>query len=56
MSAATGTYGCVVCGYVYDEKAGDPAHGIPPGTAWKDLPESWICPDCGAPKSDFERQ
>ena len=25
-------YVCTVCGYVYDEAAGDPEHGIAPGT------------------------
>ncbi|NBK25968.1 MAG: rubredoxin, partial [Spirochaetia bacterium] len=23
------------------------------GTAFEDLPEDWVCPLCGAPKSDF---
>lgn len=35
------------CGYVYDPRIGDPAHGIPPGTSFDDLPEDWICPECG---------
>lgn len=45
---------CVVCGYIYDEAAGDPEHGIAPGTRWEDIPDSWSCPDCGVAKSDFE--
>lgn len=45
---------CVVCAYVYDEAAGDPEHGIAPGTRWEDIPESWSCPDCGVAKADFE--
>ena len=32
-------YVCTVCGYVYDEAAGDPEHGIAPGTCWEDVPE-----------------
>ena len=48
-------YMCVVCGWVYDEAAGDPEHGIAPGTRWEDVPESWSCPDCGVAKADFER-
>ena len=56
MSVEAEVYACVVCGFVYDDAAGDPAHGIAPGTRWGDLPDSWICPDCGAPKSDFEPQ
>jgi rubredoxin len=45
---------CVNCGFVYEEAAGHPASGIAPGTAWADVPEDWLCPDCGAPKSSFE--
>jgi rubredoxin len=45
---------CVVCGWVYDEAAGDPEHGIVPGTRWEDVPESWSCPDCGVAKAEFE--
>lgn len=47
------TYECVTCGHLYSEAEGDPLRGIPPGTLWEDLPEDWICPDCGAAKSDF---
>jgi rubredoxin len=45
---------CVFCGFVYDEAAGAPEHGIPPGTRWEDVPEDWCCPDCGTDKSAFE--
>jgi len=45
---------CVLCGFVYDEAAGMPGDGIAPGTRWADVPESWLCPDCSASKSDFE--
>jgi rubredoxin len=44
----------MVCGFVYDEALGLPEGGIAPGTAWADIPATWICPDCGAAKSDFE--
>jgi rubredoxin len=47
---------CVVCQYVYDPEAGDPDHGIDPGTAFEDIPDSWVCPQCGVDKSMFERQ
>jgi rubredoxin len=47
-------YMCVICGFVYEEAKGVPDQGIAPGTLWKDVPENWTCPDCGAPKSDFE--
>jgi rubredoxin len=45
---------CTVCGFVYDEAEGIPEDGIAPGTAWEDIPDDWVCPDCGAPKEDFE--
>jgi len=45
---------CVVCGWIYDEEMGDPDSGLAPGTRWEDVPESWVCPDCGAGKEDFE--
>ena len=47
-------YMCVICGFVYDEAQGHPDGGIPPGTPWEDVPETWQCPDCGASKSEFE--
>jgi rubredoxin len=45
---------CVVCGFIYDEAAGLPDEGIAPGTAWADVPEDWLCPDCGVGKDEFE--
>lgn len=48
------TWLCVVCGWVYEEAKGLPAEGIPPGTAWEDIPTDWKCPDCGVGKEDFE--
>jgi rubredoxin---NAD+ reductase len=47
-------YMCLLCGLVYDEAQGWPDDGIAPGTAWADVPEDWLCPDCGASKADFE--
>jgi rubredoxin len=49
-------YVCSVCGYVYDEAAGDPDNGIAPGTKWESLPEDWVCPMCGASKSEFSEE
>lgn len=49
-------YVCSVCGYIYDEAAGIPDDGIAPGTLWEQLPEDWVCPLCGAAKSEFEAQ
>lgn len=45
---------CQTCGYIYDEEAGAPDEGIEPGTRWEDVPDDWICPECGTPKEDFE--
>jgi len=45
---------CTVCGYVYDPAVGDPDSGIAPGTSFEDLPDDWVCPDCGAGKDMFE--
>lgn len=39
-------YVCSVCGYVYD----DGREGYP----FEALPERWVCPRCGAPRSSFE--
>jgi rubredoxin/flavin reductase (DIM6/NTAB) family NADH-FMN oxidoreductase RutF len=48
-----GKYRCEVCGWVYDPEKGDPEHGIVPGTAFEDIPDEWVCPVCGASKSQF---
>ena len=48
-------YKCTVCGYIYDPAAGDPTQGINPGTAFENLPSTWICPDCGVGKDLFEK-
>lgn len=47
-------YQCIVCGWIYDEALGCPEEGLPPGTRWDDIPDDWICPECGVGKSDFE--
>jgi rubredoxin len=44
---------CVICGWIYDEAAGDPEHGIAPGTRWSDVPADWRCPLCDVGKQDF---
>jgi len=35
---------CQVCNHVHDEAGGE---------RWEDLPDDWVCPDCGASKADF---
>lgn len=47
-------YECTICGYVYDPEQGDPDGGIEPGTPSEDIPDDWVCPVCGAEKSQFE--
>ena len=48
-------YICTLCGYEYDEEAGLPEEGIPPGTKWEDIPDDFVCPACGAEKDMFEK-
>ncbi len=47
-------YECTICGYVYDPEIGDPDNGIEPGTAFDELPDTWVCPLCGVNKEDFD--
>jgi rubredoxin len=47
-------WACIVCGFLYDEAEGIPEEGIPAGTAWEDVPDTWLCPDCGVGKEEFE--
>lgn len=49
-------YVCTICGYIYDEAKGIPQAGIAPGTRWDDLPDGWVCPLCGARKTDFREK
>ncbi len=44
---------CESCGYIYDPDEGDPDGGIPPGTQFADIPDTWYCPVCGARRKDF---
>jgi rubredoxin---NAD+ reductase len=53
LSMAFRTYVCGICGYVYDEAEGDPEGGLAPGTRFEDIPEDWVCPECGAAKTEF---
>uniref|UniRef100_UPI0032177D19 flavin reductase n=1 Tax=uncultured Draconibacterium sp. TaxID=1573823 RepID=UPI0032177D19 len=50
-----GIYSCNICGYQYDPEEGDPSAGIPPGTAFEDLPEDYRCPICNADKDFFSK-
>ena len=53
-TAAYRTWMCVVCGFMYREQDGLPDEGIAAGTRWEDIPDTWVCPDCGVTKDDFE--
>lgn len=48
------SYQCLVCDYIYNPADGDPDGGIAPGTPFEDIPDDWVCPVCGAEKSDFQ--
>ena len=39
-------YKCLMCGEIYDE--------VKEGKKFSDLPDDWVCPICGAPKSLFK--
>ena len=53
MATKDSKYECLRCGWIYDPAEGDPEGGIAPGTPFKDIPNNWKCPVCGASKSDF---
>ncbi len=48
-------YKCSVCGYIYDPEKGDPDGGVKGGTPFEKIPESWVCPVCGAGKDMFAK-
>lgn len=45
---------CTICGWLYEEDRGVPEEDIPPGTRWEDVPEDFVCPECGAGKEWFQ--
>ena len=48
------TMACKLCSFVYDQGEGHKPDQIRPDTPWEEIPETWTCPDGGAPKSEFE--
>jgi rubredoxin len=46
---------CTACGFIYDPEKGDPDNGVEPGTAFEDLPDDWVCPQCGVGKEYFQK-
>ena len=53
MASGERRFICRGCYYVYEETIGVPQQGIPPGTGFAALPDSWRCPDCGTDKTTF---
>ncbi len=49
-------YKCKLCAYFYIPEEGDLDSDIPLETPFEDLPDDWVCPICGAEKSDFEKE
>jgi len=49
-------YICAVCGYIYDPEVGDPDNGVAAGTAFEKIPDTWVCPLCGADKTQFDSE
>ncbi len=47
-------YKCLMCGYIYDPATGDPDNAVAPGTSFEDLPDGWVCPECGVGKDEFD--
>lgn len=44
---------CTVCNWIYDPKLGEPNQNVAPGTPWKDVPDWFLCPECGIGKEVF---
>ncbi len=47
---------CTVCGYIYDPAVGDPINGVEAGTAFEEIPQDWLCPECGVGKEFFKKE
>jgi len=45
---------CTVCQWVYDPAQGEPNQDIAPGTSWSEVPDYFLCPECGLGKDVFE--
>ena len=46
-------YACELCGFIYDEDAGDEKNGIASGTPFSQLPMDYECARCGYKKEAF---
>ncbi|GLR10244.1 anaerobic nitric oxide reductase flavorubredoxin [Mixta theicola] len=45
---------CSVCLWVYDPATGEDSQDVAPGTVWSDVPEDFLCPECGMGKDVFD--
>ncbi len=56
MAALEEMYQCQIvnCGYIYDPDRVGRKSKIVKGTQFKDLPDDWLCPICGATKKAFK--
>lgn len=54
MKVGTGEATCQNCTYKYSPKQGDEEYPVPKGTQFRELPEDWQCPVCGAGKKGFK--
>lgn len=44
---------CTVCNWVYNPEIGEPNQGVEPNTAWADVPDYFLCPECNLGKDVF---
>ncbi|WP_299716094.1 rubredoxin domain-containing protein [uncultured Tenacibaculum sp.] len=49
-------YQCECCDTVYNDVYGDITQNILPNTLFKDLPSTYVCSTCEAPKSSFKKR
>jgi len=45
---------CSVCQWIYDPQTGEPMQDVAPGTAWSDVPDTFLCPECSLGKDVFD--
>jgi flavin reductase (DIM6/NTAB) family NADH-FMN oxidoreductase RutF/rubredoxin len=56
LEVLSGIYYCTACGHIYNPEIGDTDSGVAPGTRFEDIPDTWVCPVCGAGKADFAKK
>jgi anaerobic nitric oxide reductase flavorubredoxin len=45
---------CSVCQWLYDPAIGEPMQDVAPGTPWSQVPDTFLCPECGLGKDVFD--